>query len=568
MVEQRAQRRLAAILAADVVGYGRLMHADETGTVTALKSRRFEILEPAVSKHRGRIVKVMGDGVLVEFASAVNAVDCAVELQAAMDAANVNVSEDRRIVLRVGINLGDVIVEGSDLYGDGVNIAARLEALAEPGTVLVSQTVFSHVQGKVQYAFQDLGEQNLKNIAETVRVYGVSATPTPIVGSATRKAARPPRPSIAVLPFTNMSGNPEQQYLSDGITEDIITELSRYRELLVIARNSSFQYRDKSIDMKRLGRELGVEYLVEGSLRKAGNRLRITAQLIEATTGSHIWAEHYDRSLEDVFAIQDEVTQTITVTLAGRVATSRTEKSRRKPTHLWAAYDCFLQAIERTNRYDTVGAVALLNQAIQLNSDYAQAYAMLAFAHIFKFYADYREETLNAALSYAETALSIDNNDGLSQAVMGSVQTNLSHWDLASMHFKRAVSLNPNSVLFASLFAHWLMRVGRTREALQNLDIALQRDPLQPPWYWELRSMALLVERRYEEAIQAVNHTNPLQSWNHGALAIAHAYVGRDSEARREAAIAVTSSQTFRLPDGQRLIHIAIQRILNTSSQA
>ncbi len=352
------------------------------------------------------------------------------------------------------------------------------------------------------------------------------------------------KPSIAVLPFANLGGDPEQQYLSDGITEDIITELSRYRELLVIARTSSFQYRDKAIDMKQIGRELGVEYLVEGSLRKAGDRLRISAQLIETETGSHVWVERYDRGLEDVFAIQDEVAQTIAATLVGRVAASRTEKSRRKPTHLWAAYDCFLQAVELSNRYDPT-STSLFRRAIQLDPLYAQAYAMLARDYLFKFFFDYREETRDAALDCAEKALSIDDNDGHSQAAMGSVQTFLSNWDLAGMHLERAINLNPNNVQFACFLANLLVRVDRAQEALQNLDAALQRDPLQPPWYWEARGMVLLQEKRYEDVIKATSRKNPLQSWDHATLAIAHAYLGRDSEARREAAIVLRMQPNF-----------------------
>jgi len=353
------------------------------------------------------------------------------------------------------------------------------------------------------------------------------------------------KPSIAVLPFVNLGADLNQRYLSDGITEDIITELSRYRELLVIARNSSFQYRGKSSDMKRVGQELGAEYLVDGSLRKAGDHLRVTAQLIEAATGSHLWAERYDRDIKDVFAIQDEVTQTIVATLVGRVTASSAEKSRRKPTHLWAAYDYFLQANECINRVDTGGAEVLLDRAIQLDPQYARAYAMLGVTYAFKFFADYSDDTLNAALGYAAKALSIDDNDGYSQAVMGMVQSHLSNWGLASMHLERAVSLNPNSVFYASLRAEWLLRVGRAQEALQSLDAALQRDPLMPPWYWELRGMVLLQEKRYEELIQAVSRKNPKQSWNHATLAMAHAYLGDDSEAREEAAIAVSMQPNF-----------------------
>jgi adenylate cyclase len=341
MSEERAQRRLAAILAADVVGYSRLMQIDEAGTLAALKARRTGVLKPVVSKHRGRIVKLMGDGVLIEFASAVDAVECAVQLQNAMTAANADTSADRHIVLRVGVNLGDVMVEGGDLYGDGINVAARLEGVAEPGGVLVSKSVHDQVRGKVSLAFDDLGEQKLKNMDEPVRVYRARSVGEAITTA--RPASVPSdKPSIVVLPFTNLSGDPEQQYFSDGITEDIITELSRYRSLQVIARHSSFAFRGPSIDIQEVRRRLGARYVVEGSVRRVGSQLRITAQLIDAASESHLWAERYDRDMRDVFAIQDEVTRTIAVTLEGRVNASGVEQAKRKPTTDWRAYDYIL----------------------------------------------------------------------------------------------------------------------------------------------------------------------------------------------------------------------------------
>ena len=322
MAEERAQRRLAAILAADVVGYSRLMQLDESGTLAVLKARRSEVLKPAVSRHHGRIVKFMGDGVLVEFPSAVDAVECAVVLQKTMEAANADRPEDRRIVLRVGINLGDVIVEGTDLYGDGVNVAARLEAMAEPGSVYLSQTVFGHVRGKLELGFDDLGEHKLKNMEEPIRVYRVSNSSAEAKAD---NAISTSKPSVAMLPFTNMSGEPNQKYFSDGITEDIITELSRFSSLFVIARNSSFRYRDSSLDMKRVGRELGARYLVEGSIRRLGSKVRITAQLIEAATDRHLWAERYDRTIDDLFEVQDEVVRAVVTTLEHRIADGEAE---------------------------------------------------------------------------------------------------------------------------------------------------------------------------------------------------------------------------------------------------
>src|SRR5215469_5026556 len=407
------RRRLAAILAADVVGYSRMMQADEAGTLGALKARRNEILQPLVSKHHGRIIKIMGDGVLVEFGSAVEAVGCAVGLQEAMAVANKAVEESRRVVLRIGINLGDVMVEGGDLYGDGVNIAARLEALGEPGAVTISQAVFDQVRAKLPLSFAELGEQSLKNIAEPVRLYRLSPSSGGSMSSSPARN-RSTKASIGVLPFTNMSADPEQQYLSDGITEDIITELSRCRELLVIARNSSFQYRDRSVDMKRIGRELGAEYLVEGSLRKAGNRLRITAQLIEAATGSHVWAERYDGDIEDIFSVQDEVGRTIVATLTGRLAASGAEHARRKPPQLWAAYDYFLQGREQMQRFDAEAAAPQLRRAIELDACYAQAHGWLAIAMYVIHTAHGRPEDLEEGMDAAQKAVALDPMDSTS----------------------------------------------------------------------------------------------------------------------------------------------------------
>jgi adenylate cyclase len=315
MAQQIVQRRLAAILAADVVGYSRMMQADEAGILAILKSRRTEILQPLVSKHRGRVVKLMGDGVLIEFASAVDAVTCAVELQEAMVAANADLEEGRQIVLRMGINLGDIIVEGNDLYGDGVNVAARLEAVAEPGTICISQTVYQHVKGKVQFRFDDLGERNLKNIDGPLQLYRLSAAAPASHAGVTTKITGPPKPSVAVLPFTNMSGDPEQEYFSDGITEDIITDLSRVSALLVVARNTSFTFKGRAVEIGQAARQMKVSYVLEGSVRKSGGRVRITAQLIDASSGGHVWAERYDRDFGDIFALQDEISKSVVAAL-------------------------------------------------------------------------------------------------------------------------------------------------------------------------------------------------------------------------------------------------------------
>jgi adenylate cyclase len=535
MSGKRVQRRLAAILAADVVGYSRLMGSDEEGTLARLKAHRRDIVDPRINEYRGRIVKTTGDGMLVEFASVVNALRCAMEIQRELTERTAEVDPEKRIALRIGINVGDIVVEDGDIYGDGVNVAARLEALAEPGGICVSARVQEDSRGKLDLAFEDLGEQRLKNIAWPVKVYrarlGREAA-TPLSG-----LELPDKLSIAVLPFQDMSGDAARQYLTDGITEDIITELSRYPELFVIARNSSFQYRDKAVDVRRVGQVLGVEYVVEGSLRTAGNRIRITAQLVDAATGSHLWAEHYDRDREDVFAIQDEVTQTIAATLVGRVAASGAEKARRKPTERWAAYDYFLQAQALNRRHDALAAEPLLLRAIEIDPRYAHAHSLLAYTYVKKsWHTGERTELLKKALHSAEKALSIDYNDGLCHIAMGFVCLSLRRFDQAEPHFDKAVELNPNSVTFAGERACWLYHVGRRREALEILDLVAQRDPLRPPYHWEMRATILFMERRYEEAIQTFARMNPLFHWDRAYLAAAYAYLGRDQEARAEIA--------------------------------
>src|SRR6266851_547286 len=337
LATERVERKLAAILAADIAGYSRLMGADEEGTLARLKALRRELIDPAISEHRGRIVKTTGDGMLVEFSSVVDAVRCAVEVQREMALRNASVPATRRIEFRMGINLGDIIIDEHDIYGDGVNVAARLEALAEPGGVLVSRTVRDHVRDKLGFAFEDMGEQQVKNIARPIRIHRIrlaeeAGVPSvsPSYRATTPALVLPDKPSVAVLPFTNMSGDPDQEFVSDGIAEDVITALSRYPSLFVIARNSCFTYKGRAVDVKQIGRELGVRYVLEGSVRKAGNRIRVTAQLVEAETGNHVWAERYDRDLADIFALQDEITEAVTVAIAPAIADAELQRAVRK----------------------------------------------------------------------------------------------------------------------------------------------------------------------------------------------------------------------------------------------
>ena len=382
MAGEDIERRLAAILAADVVGYSRLMGKDDAGTLTAVKALRKELFAPKVVEHHGRIVKLMGDGALVEFPSVVDAVECAVAVQRGVAARNAGVPEDKCIALRIGVNLGDIIIEGNDIYGDGVNVAARLQELATPGGIALSATAHEHAMAKVDIGFRDGGEHDLKNIAKPVRVWRWSEGEAATVDEAA-PLPLPDKPSLAVLPFTNMSGDPEQEYFSDGITEDIITELSRFRSLFVIARNSSFHYKGQSPKVQDVGRELGVQYVVEGSVRKAGNRARITAQLVEAASGNHLWAERYDRDLDDIFAVQDEVTNAIVTAIEPTLGSAERDRARRKPTgrlDAWESYQRGLWHTYRNTAADNTEAQVFFRRAIELDPDFAPAHAGLAHA--------------------------------------------------------------------------------------------------------------------------------------------------------------------------------------------
>jgi adenylate cyclase len=527
-VSERVQRQLSTILAADVAGYSRLIGLDEEGTLARLKELRHTLIDPKIHEHRGRIVKTMGDGLLVQFASVVDAVRCAAEIQRQMAQRPTETPEDQRIEFRMGINVGDIIIDGGDIYGDGVNVAARLEGLAEPGGICVSAGVHDQVRDKLDLAFDDTGEKQLKNIARSVRVYRVRIT------QVTAKPAQRvhERASIAVLPFQNMSGDPEQEYFADGITEDILTELSRYRSLFVIARNSAFQYKARNVDVRQVARELGVEFVVEGSVRRSGERLRITAQLIDANSGDHVWAERYDRSMQDIFTIQEEVARTIAATLEGRVVASVVDKVKRKPTPDWQAYDYFLQGRGLDHKYYPAGAEALYARALELDPGYGHAYAFRAIALAVMHWGTEDHDLLRRADECAQKALSIDANDAWSQYAASYVSLCQSKFDLALMHSKRALSLNPNDVLIAASSANLLARMGQPEEALRRLDAAIQRDPFPATWFWEVRFRVLFHLHRYDEAIDALSNVSASYDWLQLYFAAAYAHRGRLEDAR------------------------------------
>ncbi|HET9740796.1 MAG TPA: adenylate/guanylate cyclase domain-containing protein, partial [Solirubrobacteraceae bacterium] len=447
------ERRLAAVLAADMVGYSRLMEADEAGTLARLKTHRLELIDPAIAKNKGRIIKTTGDGMLVEFRSVAEAVQCAVEIQRRMARRNADVAPTRRIEFRIGINLGDVIDQEDDVFGDGVNVAARLQQLADPGGICVSGAVRDQVGDRLEVAFEDLGEQNVKNLVRPIRVFRALLERTEAAEpwkEAADSRASTARPSIAVLPLVNMSGDPEQEFFADGLTEDITTELSRFRELLVISRNSAFVHKGRAVNVQEAAAALGVQYVVEGSVRKAGNRVRVTVQLIDAETDRHVWAERYDRNLEDIFAIQDEVTAAIVATLPGRVEAATHERAKRKPTANMAAYECVLAGKvlhHRSTSQDNAAALRLLERAIELDPKYAHAHAWKACVlgqTWVNGWCEDRDATWNRVVEELQTALALDDNDSDVHRILAAVNVARGDLDQASYHQERGLALNPN----------------------------------------------------------------------------------------------------------------------------
>ncbi|WP_287282889.1 adenylate/guanylate cyclase domain-containing protein [Mesorhizobium sp.] len=467
-------------MAADIVAYSRLIETDEARTLTAMRAIRSQIIEPLIAEHRGRIVKLMGDGAIVEFGSVVEAVACAVAIQEGTAIHQREVPPESRIVYRIGINVGDVVVDDGDLLGDGVNIAARLEALAEPGGICIADPVQKQLAGKTDFAFEDTGERPLKNIAQPVRVW--RWTREPGLGDTVAPLALPDRPSIAVLPFDNLSGQPEDTYFSDGITEDIVTGLAHFRSLFVIARNSSFAFRGKATSLAAIGQQLGVSYLLEGSVRRAGARVRITAQLIEAATWAHLWAERYDRSLDDIFAVQDEVTTTIVSTLVGRIEDAKLKQSLRKPTVSLAAYDFLLRGIARFRGYsedDNRQACTFLEKAIANDPNYALAHSYLALARIaLHGYGAAPLDIRRASSVMARRGVDLDPQEGGCHRILGQVLLYVRELDVAEHHARRAVELNPNDADGAISMGDLLVTKGHPVEGLAWTEKASASVPL------------------------------------------------------------------------------------------
>jgi TolB-like protein/class 3 adenylate cyclase len=509
MAEARVERRLAAILAADVAGYSRLMGVDEEGTLAALKACRRELIDPKIAEHRGRIVKTTGDGALVEFASAVDATRCAMEIQLAMAERNASIPEDHRIEFRIGLNVGDIIIDEGDIYGDGVNIAARVESLASPGAICLSDNAYQQIKGKLALDVSDMGEQQLKNIPQPMRVYGVRLHDAP----ARAVLTLPDKPSIAVLPFQNMSGDPEQEYFADGTVEEIITALSHFRQLFVIARNSSFTYKGRAVDVKQVGRELGVRYVLEGSVRKAANRVRITAQLIDAITGVHLWADRFEGMLEDIFDLQDRVTVSVVSAIAPKVEQAEIERAKHKPTESLDAYDYFLRgtaSLHKGSKEAVSEALGLFNRAIEIDPDFATAYGMAAWCYMIRktngWMGDFVQEVTEAT-RLARRATELGKDDAVALCWGGYALAYVGgDVDAGVMFIDRAIALNPN-LAPAWNYSGWVrIFLGKHELAIERFERALRLSPRDLTLF-HMRigiGYAYFLAGRYDEACSMV----------------------------------------------------------------
>ncbi len=534
------RRKLAAIVSADVQGYSRLMGEDEEATVRTLTAYR-ELMAALIAEHRGRVVDAPGDNLLAEFASAVDALTAAIAVQRALTGRNAPLAPHRRMEFRIGINLGDVIADEERLYGDGVNIAARVQDVAEPGGICISGTTYDQVENKLPLEYEFLGEHAVKNIAKPVRVYRVPVREPQAAPGPTPRALEPPEtPSLAVLPFENMSRDPDQDYFSDGITEDLITDLSKLSGLFVIARNSTFSYKRTPVKVQQVGRELGVRYVLEGSVRKAGDRVRITAQLVDAGTGHHLWAERYDRRLDDVFAVQDEISRHIVEALAVTLTQREARRREGRPTHDREAYDCLLRGLDRlrqTTREANLEARRLFERALELDADYAEAEGLRAQTYFRDWSMGWSQDlaTIDQAFATATRAVGLDASLPMAHQMLALVLLWRKEHDRALAAGQRAVALAPSDA-----DVHWtigeILSWWRPEEAMAPVEKAMRLNPHYPAEYLYTLGHACYLTRRYEDAIRALNRVtsrNPDWLPAHAFLAATYAEVGRMEDARR-----------------------------------
>jgi adenylate cyclase len=565
---EHVERRLAAILAADVVGSCRLIGIDEEGALAQLKALRKTLFDPKIRERRGRIVKNTGDGALVEFASVVDAVRCAAEVQRSVAEQNTDVPQDKRIEFRIGIHVGDIIIEENDIFGDGVNIAVRLEGIAEPGGVSISDDVHRQVRGKVDLAFEDMGAQSLRNIAEPMRVWRIEinnfTTPTVSTYSFPNDAeplALPDRPSIAVLPFHNLSGDPDQDYFADGVVDEITTVLSRFKDtLFVIARNSSFTYKGKVVDIKQVGRELGVRYVLEGSVRKAAGKVRIIGQLIDATTGVQLWADRFEGDLSDIFALQDRMTESVISAIEPRIFQTEIDLAARRPNNL-SAWDLCLRALPHLYSWTRGGsaeALRLASRALEIDPRYSLAVTLAGSCHFLNvgqgWAADPKSEIAEGFLLH-RWALSIDGHDETALSMLGwATATFFSDYDTAREMVDRAIAANPNSALAWDRRGWTYQQAGQPEEAIRSFERAIRLSPFDP-WLFERftgMGLAFIGAGRFDEAVASARHalqTNQTLGATYRCLAAALAHLGRDAEARKAVAQLLEIEPDFRISE-------------------
>ena len=568
------ERRLVAILCADVVGYSRLMGEDEIGTLEALKAHRTEFIDPEIERNSGRIVKLMGDGALVEFGSVVDAVVCAIAIQRGMAERNTGVAEERRIEFRIGVNIGDVIIEGDDIYGDGVNVASRIEALADPGGVCISRAARDQVRDKLDITLDDMGEVDVKNIARPIRIFrvpidGARRAAVGSAGATMAATALPDKPSIVVLPFENMSGDAEQEFFADGLTEDILTALSRFHGLFVISRNSAFVYKGKATNAQEVARDLGVQFVIEGSVRKAGDRVRVTVQLIDAEADRHIWAERYDRNLEDIFAVQDEVTTAIVATLPGRIDAAAQERAERKRPENMAAYEYVLAGKtlhHRSRKADNEEAQRLLDRAIELDPKYAHAHSWkactLAQTWVYGWCED-RDATWEKISEELQTALALDDDDSDVHRVLAAVNLAHGEFDKATYHQGRALSLNPNDDLIVVQQGEILTWLGQPEGGIEWIQKAMRLNPYHPERFWSHMGRAHYMARQNTEAIEAFKRITAPDHTHNSFLAAAYAQMADDAAAKEHAKAVLKQDPAFTVGSYLETLHYNRESDLN-----
>jgi TolB-like protein len=540
---ERVARRLTAILAADVAGYSRLTGLDEEGTHARLQDHLRSLVDPKIAEHRGRVVKNTGDGLLAEFSSAVDAVRCALDVQRGMAQRNADVPHEKRIEFRIGINVGDVMIDRGDIFGDGVNVAARLEAVAEPGGICISEDAYRQVRGKLEFTSEDIGEHKLKNITQPMRVYCVRASTA--AATARPTLPLPDKPSIAVLPFQNMSGDPEQEYFADGMVEEIITALSRFRQLFVIARNSSFAYRGRAVDVKQVGRELGVRYILEGSVRKAGNHVRITGQLIDANTGAHLWADRFDSGFENIFDLQDRVTASVVGAMTLKLEQAEIERAKRKPTERLDAYDYYLRGLAipyHRTRDANEEALRLFNKALELDPDFAVACALAAFCYAFRklnhWMTDPQQEVAEAA-RLARRAVELGRDDAEALPLAGFVLAYvLGDLDDGVAFVERALRLNPNLATAWGVSGWMKICLGEHNTVIEHVARAMRLSPLDPLlWSWQhFTALSHFFEGRYDNAaswVEATLREQPSYLPGLRLAAASNALAGRPEQAQK-----------------------------------